>query len=60
MNGTIEDVEKETKRIMLDGMKDGGYIFNTEENTPVQVPERNIKKMIETARKYGIYDQEII
>jgi len=56
MNGTIEDVEKETKRIMLDGMNGGGYIFNTEENTPVQVTERNIKKMIETARKYGIYD----
>lgn len=56
MNGTIEDVERETKRIMLDGMKGGGYIFNTEENTPIQVPEKNLKKMIETARKYGIYD----
>jgi uroporphyrinogen decarboxylase len=56
MNGTIEDVEEETKLIMLDGMKDGGYIFNTEENTPIQVPPENIKKMIEIARRYGIYD----
>lgn len=55
MNGTVEDVESETKRIMMDGMKDGGYIFNTEENTPFQVPEKNLRKMIETARKYGTY-----
>lgn len=59
MNGTLEDVERETKRIMLDGMKDGGYIFNTEENTPIQVPEKNLKKMIEIARKYGIYNKQV-
>jgi len=55
MNGTPDDVERETKRIMVSGMSAGGYIFNTEENTPVQVPEANLRTMMATAKKHGSY-----
>lgn len=55
LEGTPEDVERETFRIMEAGKRGGGYIFNTGEGIPRQVPEQNIKTMIETAQKHRYY-----
>ena len=54
-NGTIEDIKRETKKIMLDGKENGGFIFNTEEGIPDPTPEENIRAMIKTAKKYRYY-----
>lgn len=50
-----EEVEQETKRIMEIGKKNGGYIFNSGEGIPRQTPEENVRTMIQTARKYGLF-----
>jgi len=55
-NGTIENVKEETKRIMLDGKENGGFIFNTEEGISDQTPEENLRMMIRTAKKYRYYN----
>ncbi len=55
-NGTVENVKKETKRIMLDGKENGGFIFNTEEGISDQTPEENLRTMIKTAKKYRYYN----
>jgi len=51
--GTREDVEKETSRIMEEGKRGGGYIFNSEEGIPPDVPIENMKVMLETARRHS-------
>jgi uroporphyrinogen decarboxylase len=55
-NGTVENIKKETKRIMIDGKENGGFIFNTEEGISDQTPEENLRMMIETAKKYRYYN----
>ena len=54
--GSPEEVEKETIRIMEEGKKGGGYIFNSEEGIPRETPEENIKVMMETAKKHCLYE----
>lgn len=51
MNGTSEQIVKEAERIMTTGKKDGGYIFNTGEMNPRDVPVENMKTMIHIAKK---------
>lgn len=53
--GTPELVKKETERIMTACKGNGGYIFNTGEMNPSQVPEENMKVMMETARMLAEY-----
>lgn len=48
--GTPELVRKETTRIMKDCKKNGGFVFNTGEMNPRNVPVENMKTMMETAR----------
>lgn len=55
LQGTPEDVKEETKRIMKIGKQGGGYIFNSGEMIPRDVPEENIIAMMGTAREYGRY-----
>ena len=54
MNGTPEQVAKETERIMTTGKKDGGYIFNTGEMNPRDVPVDNMRAMIQTANNLSL------
>ena len=54
-NRTAEDVKKETKRIMEEGKKEGGFIFNTEEGIPYYTPVKNIQAMMDTAKEYSYY-----
>ena len=53
--GTPELVKSETTRIIERCRDNGGYIFNTGEMVPSQVPVENIKIMMETARLLSSY-----
>ena len=35
------------------GMRNGGYIFNSEEGIPYQTPEENVRIMMQTAKQCG-------
>ena len=53
MRGTPEQVTAETERIVKVGYLAGGYIFNTGEMNPRDVPVENMKAMIQTAKRVG-------
>jgi uroporphyrinogen decarboxylase len=55
MNGTPEQVAAEAKRIMNIGKQNGGYIFNTGEMNPRDVPVANMEAMLHAARKARYY-----
>lgn len=54
MNSSAEVVSKETERIMKSARSGGGYIFNTGEMNPRDVPVANMEAMIGTAKKYAV------
>ena len=51
MRGSPADVERETERIMSIGCSRGGYLFNTGEMNPRDVPVQNMKAMVRAARR---------
>ena len=53
--GTPDLVKRETERIIKACKTNGGYIFNTGEMNPGQVPAENMKAMIDTARNLAEY-----
>jgi uroporphyrinogen decarboxylase len=53
--GTPELVRSETTRIITTCKKNGGYIFNTGEMIPSQVPVENIRMMMNTTRILAEY-----
>lgn len=53
--GTPELVKTETARIINACKRNGGYIFNTGEMNPSQVPVENMKTMMATARDLAEY-----
>lgn len=55
LNGSPEDVRSETIRVMETGKAGGGYIFNSGEMVPRDVPEQNMKAMIAAAKEFGGY-----
>ena len=55
LQGTKERVVEDSKRIMNIGKQGGGYIFNSGEMVPRDIPEENMIAMIKTAREYGKY-----
>ena len=55
LQGTVNDVESETKRIIEIGKQGGGYIFNSGEMVPRNVKTENIYTLMKTARKYSTY-----
>ncbi|MPM99299.1 Uroporphyrinogen decarboxylase [bioreactor metagenome] len=52
--GTRAQVRAETKRILDAGARSPGYIANSGEMIPRDVPEENIRAMIETIKEYKI------
>jgi uroporphyrinogen decarboxylase len=54
-NSTLLNVELETKRIIEEGKRGGGFIFNTEEGVPYYTPVENVEIMMKTAKKYSYY-----
>jgi uroporphyrinogen decarboxylase len=55
MNGSPQEVADETVRIMEIGKPGGGYIFNTGDMVPRDVPEDNMCTMMRAARQHGGY-----
>ena len=53
LKGTPEQVRAETRRVMMAGKQNGGYIFNSGEMVPHMTPEENVWAMVETAREFG-------
>ncbi len=53
--GSVEEVRRETIRIIEEGKKYKGFIFNSGEEIPRDTPEENIKTMVETAKKWGVF-----
>jgi uroporphyrinogen-III decarboxylase len=53
--GTPDLVKAETTRIINICKENGGYIFNTGEMNPGQVPAENMKAMMDTARTLAEY-----
>ncbi len=53
--GSPDRVKAETTRIINICKGNGGYIFNTGEMNPGQVPAENMKAMMDTARKLAEY-----
>jgi Uroporphyrinogen-III decarboxylase len=55
LESDAERVYEESKRVMELGKQNGGYIFNSGEMIPRDVPEENIRAMIKAARDYSTY-----
>jgi len=51
MNGRPEEVEAEADRIVRAASPGGGFIFNTGEMNPRDVPEENMRAMLRGARR---------
>lgn len=55
MNGTPEEVERETIRIMSAGREVCGFMFDSGEMIPRDTPEQNIRTMMQTARRLSTW-----
>ena len=55
MLGTPEELEEECKGEIEIFAKGGGYILATGCEYPVNAPLQNAKRMVEAAKKYGVY-----
>jgi uroporphyrinogen decarboxylase len=55
MNSSAVTVRKEAARIMNTAKVGGGYMFNTGEMNPRDVPETNMETMIKTARENAVW-----
>jgi uroporphyrinogen decarboxylase len=53
MNGTPEEVAAEAERIMKTASPGGGFMFNSGEMNPRDVPEANVRAMIRAAKKFA-------
>jgi len=59
VNGTPQDVAKETLECLKIGGPNGGYIIASDHSIHDDIPEENILTLIETAKKYGKYPLKI-
>lgn len=59
LNWPVEKIQEEVKRIISQGMDGGGFIFGTL-MMPYNIPEDNIKAMLEQAYKTGEYIGEVV
>lgn len=55
LQSNSEKVFEESRRIMEIGKKNGGYLFNSGEMIPRDVPEENIKAFIKAGKEFGKY-----
>jgi len=53
-----ENVQAEVKRILKTGMPGGKFMFDTGV-MPLNIPEKNIRTMLETAYKYGSLQEKV-
>lgn len=55
LNGTPEDVRRESKKAIDDAAAGGGFILSTGDQCGRDTPDENIFAMVEVARSYGKY-----
>ncbi len=55
LSGTPEEVAAEAARVMNAGKPGGGYIFNTGEVVPAEVPVENMDAMLQAAQENALY-----
>ncbi|MGQ9630939.1 MAG: uroporphyrinogen decarboxylase family protein [bacterium] len=55
LRGSIEDVERASKKAIDDAAAGGGFILSTGDQCGRDTPDANIFKMIDVARTYGRY-----
>ena len=54
--GTVEEVQKETRRILESGIMDGGrFILREASDLPPRTPMKNTRTMYETVKQFGRY-----
>jgi uroporphyrinogen decarboxylase len=54
-NGSVQDVQEEVRRRILDLAPDGGYVVAPVHNVQGDVPARNVIAMYRAALQYGVY-----
>lgn len=55
LNGTPEDVERESRECIEGAGPDGGFILGTQDGTLAGTPAANIRAMVEAGRRFGRY-----
>lgn len=55
VNGTPEEVEEETKKVLSEGMAGGRFLLGSGDDIPRYAKRENILAMVETAHKFGVY-----
>ena len=56
--GTPEEVVEETKKVLSEGMANGGFILGTGDDIPRFAKPENIKAMGEACRSFGKYERK--
>jgi uroporphyrinogen decarboxylase len=56
---TVEEIDRETEKIMAAGKDAGGFIFGTL-LMPYRIPEKNIRALMDAAIRYGSYDRPAV
>lgn len=58
LRGSADDVRRESLRAMRAAGTGGGFILSTGDQCPRDTPDENLFAMVETAVKFGRYDQQ--
>ena len=58
VNGTPEEMEKETAEVLKQGMAGGGFLLGSGDDLPRESKPENIKIFVETAHRYGKYPEK--
>ena len=53
LQSDAETVYEESRKVMETGKQNGGYIFNSGEMIPRDVPEENMRAMVKAGRDFG-------
>lgn len=58
-SGSSLEVKLESLNCIHDAGQDGGFILSSGDQVPINTPYKNIKIMVETAKKYGKYPLDL-
>ena len=58
LRGTPDGVRAAARQALRDAGQGGGFILSTGDQCPRDTPEANLFALVETAKRYGIYDQQ--
>lgn len=59
LNGSVEDVKRESLKAILDAGKDGGFVLSTGDQCGRDTPDANILAMMETVKEFGHYPLDL-